>query len=186
LCLLLVDSDGGTIVIVEMQPLHCQRDIINVVSIVWRRDDFDIIQAIIVISYDATMYVHDGKSSRLQMTITLITPHSATKRQPIPTAAISPPSPRQSEDESYKWPHPITHGIMKTTASWRGTTRGCFKDNMGKIVPASMLLEELQKANGPPLICANVNAETVCDNKSNLKTKFSVMVKNSGKHKRRF
>jgi hypothetical protein len=75
---------------------------------------------------------------------------------------------------------------MKTTASWRGTTRGCFKDNMGKIVPASMLLEELQKANGPPLICANVNAETVCDNKSNLKTKFSVMVKNSGKHKRRF
>jgi hypothetical protein len=55
-----------------------------------------------------------------------------------------------------------------------------LKENMGKNVLASTLLEELQKADGPPLIRANIDAQTVCEKRSNLKKKFSIMVKNGG------
>jgi hypothetical protein len=60
-----------------------------------------------------------------------------------------------------------------------------LKENVGTTVPESMLLQELQKAD-PPLIRTNVNAETVGDHRKNLKRKFLRMLRNGGKHKRKF
>jgi hypothetical protein len=61
-----------------------------------------------------------------------------------------------------------------------------LKENTCKIVPASMLLHELQKADGSWVIRANLDAKTVCGKKSNLEKKFSVVAKNGGQHKCRF